>query len=226
MRNPFTSKSLSETMRRRVELAVAVAQERLLNTHIDHALRLIQLVGEQVPFEDALGIYVRLLRLSNEEARIITSRALAALGEQSARITPRPTLVPEDAEDHGQETPASERRSLINAMRQRLRRRVNHELRRWVELSAARTEVALLDAHVQNALSFCESLRPELPDTEAVELYLDALDVRDAVAEMAYYLALARLAEQELPRRPSRLNGGPSAAPTGRSGLTSPAAEG
>src|SRR5690606_34219222 len=57
VKNPFSSKDLSEATRRRIELAIAVAQERLLSTHVDHALRLIRLVGEQVPFENALGIY-------------------------------------------------------------------------------------------------------------------------------------------------------------------------
>ena len=77
MKNPFSSKDLSEGMRRRVELAIAVSQERLLATHVEHALRLIRLVGDQVPFENALGIYTRLLRLSEDEARVITTRALS-----------------------------------------------------------------------------------------------------------------------------------------------------
>jgi len=203
MRNPFSSKDLSESMRRRVELAVAVSQERLLNTHVDHALRLIQLVGDQVPFENALTIYTRLLRLSDDEARIITTRALAALGEQAARSDIWPELVTEEPEEVAPETgTANGHRSIIRTMRQRLRGRVKDDLRRWVELAAARTEVALLDTHVENALSFVEMLGHELQTTEAVELYLEALEVRDSVAEITYYLALARLADQQLPHRP------------------------
>ncbi|HSJ11032.1 MAG TPA: hypothetical protein VK928_14000 [Longimicrobiales bacterium] len=181
-------------MRRRVELAIAVAQERLLSTHVDHALRLIQLVGEQVPFENALGIYTRLLRLSDDEARVITTRALAILGEQvggdtSAWIEPAPEPVPAD------ET----RRSMLSNMRQRLRGRVKDDLRRWVELAAARTEVAILNTHVDNALNFTELLEKEQPASDSVELYLDALEVRESVAEVTYYVALARIADQELP---------------------------
>ena len=84
MKSLFGSNDISEPMRRRVELAIAVAQERLLSTHVAHALRLIQLVGDQVPFENALNIYIRLLRLSEDEARVITTRALATLGERAA----------------------------------------------------------------------------------------------------------------------------------------------
>jgi hypothetical protein len=181
-------------LRRRVELAIAVAQERLLSTHVDHALRLIQLVGDHVPFENALGIYTRLLRLSDDEARVITTRALAILGEQYAGSTPwtEPSPEPEPEED---ESP----RSFLRNMRARLRGRVKDDMRRWVELSAARTEVAILNAHVENALNFVDLLENEQPSAEAVELYLDALEVRDSIAEVTYYLALGRIADEELP---------------------------
>ncbi|HEX6307779.1 MAG TPA: hypothetical protein VFZ69_06290 [Longimicrobiales bacterium] len=198
MKNPFSSKDLSESMRRRVELAIAVAQERLLSTHVDHALRLIQLVGEHVPFENALGIYTRLLRLSDDEARVITTRALAIIGEQ-ARETPAFVELPPDTSEP--EEPESSR-SFLRIMRQRLRGRVKDDLRRWVELAAARTEVALLNTHVENARNFVELLDKEQAPTEAVELYLDALEVRESVAEVTYYLALARIADEELPEVP------------------------
>lgn len=195
MKNPFSSKDLSDSMRRRVELAIAVAQERLLSTHVDHALRLIQLVGDQVPFENALGIYTRLLRLSDDEARVITTRALAILGEQVS-VTPNFSDIPVDAQEPPEDDSS---RSFLRNMRQRLRGRVKDDLRRWVELSAARTEVAILHTHVENAANFVELLDKEQAPTEAVELYLDALEVRESVAEVTYYLALAKIADDELP---------------------------
>jgi hypothetical protein len=195
VKNPFSSKDLSEAMRRRVELAVAVAQERLLSTHVDHALRLIQLVGEHVPFENALNIYTRLLRLSDDEARVITTRALAILGEQvasSGEWTPPPEPVDVPDED---DSP----RSFFRNMRQRLKGRAKDDMRRWVELAAARTEVAILNTHVENSVNFVELLEKEQPAAESVELYLDALEVRESLAEVTYYLVLARIAETELP---------------------------
>lgn len=195
MKNPFSSRDLSDAMRRRVELAIAVAQERLLSTHVDHALRLIQIVGEQVPFENALGIYTRMLRLSDDETRVITTRALAILGQQQAD-TPSTWTEPVESEDTED---TSTRRGFLRSMRQRLRGRVKDDLRRWVELAAARTEVAILDTHVENAVNFIELLEREQPPGEAVELYLDALEVRESVAEVTYYSALARLADEQLP---------------------------
>lgn len=200
MKNPFSSRDISEPTRRRVELAIAVAQERLLSTHVDHALKLIQLVGEHVPFENALGIYVRMLRLSDDEARVITTRALAILGEQAVvqpenGWTEMNSDVPEVEED-------GTRRSFLRNMRQRLRGRVKDDLRRWVELSAARTEVAILNTHVENALNFIDLLEKEQQPSEAVEVYLDALEVRESVGEVAYYIALSRVADRELPEAP------------------------
>jgi hypothetical protein len=198
VKNPFSSKDLSEAMRRRVELAIAVSQERLLATHVEHALRLIRLVGDQVPFENALGIYTRLLRLSEDEARVITTRALATLGEQAATTEVWPDLVSKaEVEDMDRESATP--RTFIRNMRQRMRGRVHDDLRRWVELSAARTEVAILETHVANALNFTELLEKDLPFSEAVELYFDALEVRESMAEIAYYVALARIADTQLP---------------------------
>ncbi|MGH7507222.1 MAG: hypothetical protein ACRELX_16320 [Longimicrobiales bacterium] len=194
VKNPFASRDLSEQLRRRVELAIALAQERLLSTHVEHALKLIRLIGDQVPFENALGIYTRLLRLSDDEARVITTRALATLGERA-----HSEVWPELAAATEEDDRAGSRRSFMETMRQRLRGRVRDDLRRWVELAAARTEVALLETHVENALNFVDLLEKEQPITEAVEMYLDALEVRESVAEMTYYFTLARLAERHLP---------------------------
>jgi hypothetical protein len=201
VKNPFSSNDLPEAMRRRVELAIAVAQERLLSTHVDHALRLIQLVGDQVPYASALGIYTRMLRLSDDESRVITTRALAILGEQV--IDSRDGTTWADAPGDALEAEDDEtRRSFLRNMRQRLRGRVKDDLRRWVELSAARTEVAILDTHVENAANFVELLEEEQPASESVELYLDALEVRESVAEITYYKVLSRIADQELPEVP------------------------
>jgi hypothetical protein len=198
VKNPFASKNLSDALRRRTELAIAVAQERLLSTHVDHALRLIELVGPRVPFDNVLGIYTRLLRLNEEEARVITTRALAILGERvaggellvsEAPPPPEPEPEPDSADGRG----------FMTTLRQRLRGRVNDELRRWVELVAARTEVALLETHVDNALNFVKLLTGEMPFNESVELYLEALEVRDSVAEVAYFIALSRISDDLLP---------------------------
>lgn len=201
------SKGLSEAARKRVELAVAVAQEKLLGTHVDHSLDLIALVNDQVSFTDALEIYSRLLRLDEDQAQNIGTRSLAILGEKAGEIAAWPEKRPEPAPEPERDDGASEanRWSLFGGLRNRLRGRVNDELRRKIELIAARTEVALIRTHVENAVHFTSILKDELEEKEAVELYLDALDVRESIAEVTYYLTLSRLADDILPEHGSGL---------------------
>ena len=193
------SSGLSDSARKRVELAVAVAQEKLLSDHVDHALDLVALVNDDVTFSDALSIYTRLMRLDEDEAQNVRTRALAILGRKAEEggSTPQEPVVMEDEEPSG--------RSWFGGFTQRLKGRENEELRRRIELIAARTEVALIHTHVDNALHFVGFLREEddIDDQKSVELYLDALDVRESIAEVTYYLALSRLADEVLPEHGS-----------------------
>lgn len=195
MKNPFASRDLQEATRRRIELAIAVAQERLLGTHVRYALELIELTEGQLSFENALEVYSRLLRLDNDDARVVATQVLARLGQREVtRERPKAQVVEsEDSGDRG------EHRSFISQIRQRLRGRVRDDMRRLIELHAARAEVALLETHVDNAMNFVEVLQREMPFTDAAELYLEALEVRDAIAEVVYYITLDRVSERYLP---------------------------
>ena len=187
------SSDLSDAAQKRADIAIAMAEERLLETHVEHALKLIELTGNHIEFDEALDIYTRLLRLSADDARSITTQALARLGERGEPASW--TMEKKPAE----KTTGDDRRSILTSFRSRLRGRVNDELRNWVEYQAARTEVALLETHVQNALHFVDILKSEVQANEAVEVYLDALEVRDSIAEVVYYISLARVAEDHLP---------------------------
>ena len=187
------SSDLSDAAQKRADIAIAMAEERLLETHVEHALKLIELTGNHIEFDEALDIYTRLLRLSADDARSITTQALARLGERGEPASWTSEKRP------AEKTTGDDRRSILTSFRSRLRGRVNDELRTWVEYQAARTEVALLETHVQNALHFVDILKSEVPANEAVEVYLDALEVRDSIAEVVYYIALARVAEDHLP---------------------------
>src|SRR5690606_30794537 len=61
-------------------------------------------------------------------------------------------------------------RALFSNLRQRIRGRVNDDLRQRIELAAARTEVALLRKHTDNALAFVDVLEEELSLPEAVQI--------------------------------------------------------
>lgn len=195
-RDAVFSKGLSDEARKRIELAIAVAQEKLLAAHVDHALDLIALVNEDVSFTNALEIYTRLLRLDEDESQNIRTRALAILGEKAEETRELPREPEPRVREDARDRPG---RGFFGQIKQRLRGRENEELRRKIEFIAARTEVALVRTHVDNALHFVDFLKDEVDEREGVELYLDALDVRESIAEVTYYLALSRLADEHLP---------------------------
>jgi hypothetical protein len=200
-------KSTSRSLQRHVDLTTAVCQERLLATHVRHVLALVDLVADRLPFDDALDIYVRILRLSPEQARNIGSRALAEIGRRGGAETPAPVAPlpepepePEPEEPHTNEGGRSG--AIFARLRRRVRGRVQDELRERINLSAARTEDALLETHVQNSLIFSRALREELTTPEAIEMYLDVMMLPEGVGDVIYNRALRIIADQVLPPVP------------------------
>jgi hypothetical protein len=220
-------KSTSRTLQRQVDLTTAVCQERLLATHVRHVLALVDLVADRLPFDDALDIYVRILRLSPEQARNIGSRALAEIGRREgstapAQLAPLPEPEPEPEEPRSEEGGRSG--AIFARLRRRVRGRVQDELRERINLCAARTEDALLETHVQNSLIFSRALREELTTPESIEMYLDVMMLPEGVADVIYNRALRIIADQVLPPvpEPEDIHAATPAADTASLGPVSP----
>src|SRR5690606_14184328 len=197
-------KSSSRALQRQVDLTTAVCQERLLATHVRHVLALVDLVADRLPFDDALDIYVRILRLTPEQARNIGSRAFAELGRRD--VVPErepPAATPPEGEDEEEVGTADEAvgraDALFSRLRRRVRGRVQEELRERISLAAARTEDDLLETHVDNALVFVRALSEEVSTPEAVERYLETMLLPEGVADVIYNRALRRVADRLLP---------------------------
>src|SRR3954470_7823979 len=77
------TRNTSRAMQRQIDLATAMAQEKLLDTHVRHVLALVELTTGQLPFDTALDIYARILQLNPEQARNVGSRAFAELGRRT-----------------------------------------------------------------------------------------------------------------------------------------------
>lgn len=198
-------KSMSRSLQRQVDLTTAVCQERLLSTHVRHVLAFVDLVSDRMQFDEALDVYVRILRLTPEQARNIGSRALAELGRRGD--DPAATLAQEpesDAEEERPRTAEGGGRSdaLLSRLRRRVRGRVQDELRERINLAAARTEEGILQTHVHNSLSFARALTSELSASESIELYLETMMLPEGTADVVYNRALSIIAEQVLPPLP------------------------
>jgi|GEM_PF-587812 len=77
------------------------------------------------------------------------------------------------------------------------RRRLSDEGRRRLLVALARSEEALIETHVRNALEVMDTVGDELPLDRALEVYLEAMEPRDSQAEIIARRVLARLEQVE-----------------------------
>jgi hypothetical protein len=211
------NRKTSRSLQRQIDLSTAVCQERLLATHVRHVLALVDLVSDSIPFDSALDIYARILRLTPEQARNVGSRALAALGRrgvmpEAASMEPRlretdvmpepePPLDDDDVRgsSDAEGSDAGRFGAVFSRVRRRIRGRVQEDLRERINLAAARAEDALFETHVENALMFGKAVAEEVPLHEAVDLYLEVMTVPDGVSDVIFNRALRSVADDVLP---------------------------
>lgn len=179
--------------RRELEIAAAVAREKVMQFHVTSALRLIGLAAERVSPLRMLAIHLRLHHIVGAEAELLAYRVLAAIGETAPATTTR--LFIDDSED-----PAPENGSLWRVLRDRLRGRVHHDLRRWVELATGAAQAGLVDIHARHAIRFAQELTETHSVTEAAALYADMVDMPAPLRSAFTMHLMDRLAAQELPR--------------------------
>jgi hypothetical protein len=198
------TRKISRAMQRQVDLTTAVCQERLLSTHVRHVLALVDLVADELPFDSALDIYARILRLTPEQARNVGSRALAAIGRRSGLTEAEELNL--DLEDDSDLDESTDRGSdegrfdaVFSRVRRRIRGRVKDDLRQRINLAAARAEDALFETHVQNSLVFGKALAEEVPLHEAVDLYLDVMSIPEGVSDVVFNRSLRIVADDVLP---------------------------
>ncbi|CAN5858445.1 hypothetical protein BH23GEM3_BH23GEM3_10150 [soil metagenome] len=178
---------IAEPVRREIELAAAVARECLLDTHFAYVMEFVEHARADIAAPRVLSIYMRLHSVSPTDAATLTHRVFVALGRRvvEAESAERMAAANQNA-DALWDSP----NSVFHRIHRRLRGRTNQELRRWVELHTGRTEVALLEVHVKNALRVIRILDPESSYAGAVQLYGELLSLSAPRVETIYYLAL------------------------------------
>lgn len=186
-------------MRHQIEVALAVARERLLEVHTTQAVELIEHAHGQVAPSRALSIYCRLNEVAGQEAVVLGNRVLARLGARQERGAPETRLqVDAPAVVDDWDSP----RSWVRRVRRRLGGRKNHALRRWIELHTGRTQVALLGVHVRGVLRLIEILQPETSFADVVEVYTRSMGVPPSLSRTIYFLTLDRLSSGDGPDKP------------------------
>jgi hypothetical protein len=190
-----TSRKLSVAKRRELEVSAALAREAVTQFHVNSAIALIELAASRVSAVRMLDIYLRMHGILGPEAELLSYSVLAALGHRASKGTAASLFV------EGEEPAAPEPGSLFKILKGRLRGRVHHDLRRWVELATGAAQAGLLDIHVRHSVRFARELADSHSISQAVDLYTEMAGVPASMHDMLYIFLLDRLAAEELPRR-------------------------
>jgi hypothetical protein len=76
----FRRKKISDEGQKRLVLALARAEETIIDTHVDNALDVIEAVGDELPLDRVLEVYLEALEANPQRAEIIARRVLSKLG--------------------------------------------------------------------------------------------------------------------------------------------------
>ena len=196
---PRASRRLPDSVRRRVEVATAMAWETLVDAHARHALQFVELFADRMSFTESVGRYLRELAVADSMAVAIRTRVLVSL-EDGGPLPDAPALVSAlDADDLDEADGWRRFRPdvLVRGVVERSRR--NEVVERWVQLAIARAEEGLILTHIDNALTFAALLDPHMTLDRAVQEYIGTMNLMGGRAQAVFQRTMARLAEVHLP---------------------------
>ncbi len=201
---------MPDAMRRRVEVASAMAWEALVEGHTAHALDFIGLMDGRLAMPNALDRYLRemgviepmatavrtkvLVALEDAEdagQRVLLHDAEAAAAEAGPRVAPPPE---EGGERWRRFTPGA----LVSGVRERQKEK--DETDRLVMLAIARSEEDLIQTHVDNAITFAALLDSTVGLDNALKEYIAEVGLSGPRAQAVFQRTMARLADVHLPR--------------------------
>lgn len=76
----FRRRRLSEAGHKRLSIALARAEKMIIEAHVENALDVIEAVGDEMPLDRALEVYLEALEENDQRAEIIARRVLTRLG--------------------------------------------------------------------------------------------------------------------------------------------------
>lgn len=197
-----TQRRLPDSVKRRLEVATAMAWEALVDTHVAHAARFVNLLEQRETLEDSLARYLLEMDLGDSMAAAVRTRVLVALeGASTGGLAPAfeadgdaPGLAGDEPEGWRRFRPDVVVRGIME------RQRRDDETDGWVQLAIARAEEAIITTHVDNAITFAALLEEYLPLDRAVQQYLGAVVLSGGRAQAVYQRTMARLADVHLPQ--------------------------
>lgn len=169
----------SPGLRRRLSLALARAENGLTQTHASAAAAFLRETADVLPPDRAIRVYFRLAEVPARLEPWVRVQAFAVLAEGG------PLPAPRGGYEDGT--------GLLAPVRRRIRGRQDDELRRRVErvVHAARRNVE--STYLDGAASVASLLNGVVPFAEAIQIYLDALEVEPDWAARIFHQAMAEV---------------------------------
>lgn len=84
------SRRLDADAERRLRLAHARAEERIIDAHVANALMFVDTLAEELSFDRAIDTYVRVMGVPEPLASIVATRTLVVLGQELVPTRVRP----------------------------------------------------------------------------------------------------------------------------------------
>lgn len=77
--NLFKRRKLNDAAEQRLVVALARAEEKLIQAHVDNALDVIATMGDEIPLDRVLELYLDALEDNSRRAEIVARRVLSRL---------------------------------------------------------------------------------------------------------------------------------------------------
>lgn len=180
-----------------LSVLLAVARERLLEAHYEHALDFIRRVANALDAPRAFEVYARMHHLSEDDARSLKNRVIASFGVAKGDVSDAApaTFVAINGDVEWDVTA-----SVLYRLRKRLSGRKNPELRRWVALHAGHVEASVLRLHVDNARQIVTAAGADADASDLVKAYVQSVSARESLYEPIMIGVLDRMYAEEKER--------------------------
>lgn len=168
----------SPRAQQQLAVAIALAEEEVMRAHVTNVTELLARTARETPLEETIAIYMRVLDVPRRDRRTVTARALAQLHE----IVPADVMRPSVAR--------AEKTGLLGRLTRRLQGRQRGRLRAHIASATKRAKQEVRQAYLAGADRAVAAMDGLAGPAEAVQLFLEKLDITADWGERIFHDAL------------------------------------
>lgn len=168
----------SPLAQQQLAVAIALAEEEVMRAHVANVTKLLARTARDTPLEETIAIYMRVLDVPRRDRRTVTARALALLHEIVPADVMRPSV------------PRAEKSGLLSRFTRRLQGRQRGRLRAHIATATRRAKEEVRQAYLAGADRAVAAMDGLVGPAEAVQLFLEKLDITADWGERIFHEAL------------------------------------